>query len=286
MSSFYDPQGRGFPDAFTTIDRAQVAMLRDLASADARLILKGGMAMRVVVGSMRLTKDVDFDRAAEVSTNAVRASVRKALTYGAQSARLLGAQVDELKVTPTTVRMRLVGIASGTPVKFVVEVSGRSAPAHGSYTRVTVTPPPRYGIAPFVVAAYTHDMLAATKVAAIMSRWAAPKANTAVQSTEDSPVPLNRNVPRDIYDLHDLAASTPEQLLGDLFGRDVLQRWKNEVLSKVVGITFDQARDELLPYLPPDLRAFITPEAWEEMALAVAGRVEQWLTGALKRPLE
>jgi len=54
----------------------------------------------------------------------------------------------------------------------------------------------------------------------------------------------------------------------------------------VVGITFDQARDELLPYLPPDLRAFITPEAWEEMALAVAGRVEQWLTGALKRPLE
>jgi len=36
-------------------------MLRDLASADARLILKGGMAMRVVVGSMRLTKDVDFD---------------------------------------------------------------------------------------------------------------------------------------------------------------------------------------------------------------------------------
>ena len=266
MSSFFDPQGRGFPDAFTTIDRAQIAMLRDLASADARLILKGGMAMRVVVGSMRLTKDVDFDRAAEVSTNAIRASVRKALTYGAQSARLLGAQVDELKVTPTTVRMRLAGTASGTPVKFVVEVSGRSAPAHGSYTRVTVTPPPRYGIAPFVVAAYTHDMLAATKVAAVMSP--------------------NRNVPRDIYDLHDLAASTPEQLLGDLFGRDVLQQWKSEVLAKVVGITFDQARDELLPYLPPDLRAFITPEAWEEMALAVAGRVEQWLTGALKRPLE
>ncbi len=266
MSSFYDPQVRGFPAAFTTIDRVQVAMLRDLASADARLILKGGMAMRVVVGSMRLTKDVDFDRAAEVSTNAVKASVRKALMAGAQSARLLGSKVDELKVTPTTVRMRLAGTASGTAVKFIVEVSGRSAPAHGSYTRVTVTPPPRYGIAPFVVAAYTHDMLAATKVAAIMSP--------------------NRNVPRDIYDLHDLAASSPEQLLGDLFGRDILEQWTNEVLSKVVGITFDQTRDELLPYLPPDLRTSITPAAWEEMALAVAGRVEQWLTGCLNRSLE
>ena len=266
MSAFYDPQDRGFHEAFTTIDRAQIAMLRDLASADARLILKGGMAMRVVVGSMRLTKDVDFDRAAEASTNAVRASVRKALMYGAQSARLLGSQVDELKVTPTTVRMRLVGSASGTPVKFVVEVSGRSAPPDGSYTRVTVTPPPRYAIAPFVVAAYTHDMMAATKVAAIMSP--------------------NRNVPRDLYDLHDLAASAPEQLLAGLFGRDILKQWANEALSKVVGITFDQANDELLPYLPPDLRVFITPTAWEEMTLAVAGRVEHWLTGALNRPLE
>ncbi len=33
-------------------------MLRDLASADARIILKGGVAMRVVVGSMRLTKHI------------------------------------------------------------------------------------------------------------------------------------------------------------------------------------------------------------------------------------
>ena len=115
-------------------------------------------------------------------------------------ARLLGPQVDELKVTPTTVRMRLAGTASGTPVKFMVEVSGRSAPVEGSHARVTVVPPARYGIAPFAVAAYTHDMLAATKVAAIMSP--------------------NRNVPRDTYDLHELAACTPEQLLGDLFERE------------------------------------------------------------------
>ena len=264
MSSIYDPQSRGFPEAFAAIDRAQIAMLRDLASADARLILRNGMAMRVVVGSMRLTKDVDFDRAADVSTNAVKASVRKALTRGAQSARLLGSQVDELKVTAITVRMRLAGTASGTPVKFVVEVSGRSIPPGGSHARVTVTPPPRYGIAPFVVAAYTHDMLAASKVAALMSP--------------------NRNVPRDLHDLHELAAATPDRLLGDLFEPEALRGWRDAALSKAVGITFDQAREELLPYLPPDVRESITPAAWEEMTLAVAGRVEQWLDGAAHRP--
>lgn len=266
MSSLYDPHSHGFPEAFSAIDRAQLAMLRGLASADARLVLKGGMAMRVVVGSMRLTKDVDFDRAAEVSTSTVKASVRKALRRAAQAARLLGAQVDELKVTPTTVRMRLAGTTSGTPVKFAVEVSGRAAPAEGSYTRVTVTSPARYGIAPFVVTAYTHDMLAATKLAAVMSP--------------------NRNVPRDIYDLHDLAAAVPQQWLGNLFRRDVLLRWADELLSKVCSISFDQARDELLPYLPSDLRASITKTEWESMTLAVASRAGEWLAGALQQAQE
>lgn len=266
MSSLYDPHTRGFPEAFSTIDRAQIAMLRSLASADAGLVLKGGMAMRIVVGSMRLTKDVDFDRAADASTSVVKASVRKALHQAAQSARLLGAQVDELKVTPTTVRMRLAGTTSGTPVKFVVEVSGRAAPAEGSYTRVTVTSPARYAIAPFVVTAYTHDMLAATKLAVVMSP--------------------NRNVPRDIYDLHDLTVAAPQQWLGNLFRRDVLRRWADELLFKVCSITFDQARDELLPYLPPDLRASITQAEWESMTLSVASRAGEWLAGALQQSQE
>jgi hypothetical protein len=36
-------------------------------------------------------------------------------------------------------------------------------------------------------------------------------------------------------------------------------------------------------YLPPDLRASLTPAAWEEMAMTVAGRIEQWLAGSLHR---
>jgi len=262
MSALYDPRDRGFSEAFYVTDRAQVAMLRELASVDARVVLKGGMAMRVMVGSMRLTKDIDMDRASDISTNALTASVRKALTYAAQSARLIGPEVHELKTTPTTVRMRLSGRTAMGLVRFVVEISGRVKLPEGCSERVTVTPPARYGIAPFAIAAYTHDMLAASKVAAIMSP--------------------TRNVPRDIYDLHDLASARPDALLGALFDHATLKHWKDEVHVKVSQIKFDQAKDELVPYLPPDSRVFLTPSTWDDMTLAVIDQVERWLGFALE----
>jgi len=257
MNAMYDPKDRGFPERFSLIDRAQVAMLRELASADARLVVKGGMAMRLVVGSLRLTKDVDFDRAADISTASVRASVRKALVYGAQSARLLGHQIDDLKMTETTVRMRLSGSLAGTPVKFVVEVSGRRKLSGDCHARITVTPPSRYGIAPFTMSAYTHEMLAASKIAAVMSP--------------------NRNVPRDVYDLNDLRSAQPQHLLQRHFEQQALADWKLACLAKMTAISFDQANTELLPYIPPDLRDALDRPAWEEMTLNVAEQVERWL---------
>ena len=149
MSTLYDPKDRGFSEALSAIDRCQIAMVRELAnSTDGRLILKGGMAMRVAVGSMRLTKEVDFDRADGVSTASVQSSVKRALQYAAQSAGLRGAEVDPGKSTETTVRMRLSGSVSGALVRFVVEVSGRNPVPKNCQARVQVTPPPRYGIAP------------------------------------------------------------------------------------------------------------------------------------------
>jgi hypothetical protein len=92
----YDPKNRGFPEAMSLIDRCQIAMLRELAiSTDGCLVLKGGMAMRVAVGSMRLTKDVDFDRAEGVSTASVQSIVKRALQYAAQSAGLRGSDVAQ-----------------------------------------------------------------------------------------------------------------------------------------------------------------------------------------------
>lgn len=194
MSILYDPKDRGFSPALSAIDRCQIAMLRELAnSTDGRLVLKGGMAMRVAVGSMRLTKDIDFDRADGVSTASVKSSVKKALQYAAQSTGLRGAEIDPGKSTETTVRMRLSGTFAAMPVRFVVEISGRNPVPRDCLARVQVAAPARYGIAPFVVNTYSHPMLAASKVMAVMSS--------------------NRNVPRDVYDLNDLLSTNPQSIL-------------------------------------------------------------------------
>lgn len=264
MSTLYDPKDRGFPEALTAIDRCQIAMLRELAnSTEGRLILKGGMAMRVAVGSMRLTRDVDFDRAEGVSTASVQSSVKKAMQYAAQSAGLRGAQVDPGKSTGTTVRMRLAGSVSGAQLRFVVEVSGRYPVPKDCQTRALVTPPARYGIAPFAITSYSHEMLAASKVLAVMS--------------------ANRNVPRDVYDLNDLLTVNPAPMLAARLRPAQLQEIRDQVLDKVCAIDFALAQQQLVPYIPPDQRDALTRQRWEEMTLNVAQTVQTWVSKALQQ---
>ncbi len=218
MSNLYDPKDRGFAEALSVIDRCQIAMLRELAiSTHGRLVLKGGLAMRVALGSMRLTKDVDFDRAEGVSTASVQSSVKKALQYAAQSTGIRGAEIDPGKSTETTVRMRLAGMVAGASVRFVVEVSGRNPVPREYQARVQVTPPSRYGIAPFVMTTYTHAMLAASKVMAVMS--------------------ANRNVPRDVYDLNDLGATHPEPLLAARMSHDGCKPSKTVCWTRCARLT-------------------------------------------------
>ncbi len=263
MSILYDPKDRGFSGGLSSIDRCQIAMVRELANAtDGRLILKGGMAMRVTVGSMRLTKDVDFDRADGVSTASVQSSVKRALQYAAQSAGLRSPEIDPGKSTETTVRMRLTGAVGGATVRFVVEVSGRNPVPRDCQSRVQVVPPARYGIAPFVMTTYSHAMLAASKVMAVMS--------------------ANRNVPRDVYDLNDLLTVNPISILHSRINPAELWDIKNTVLDKVSAIDFHQAQQELLPYIPPDQRDAISQARWEDMTLNVAQMIQKWVTSAIE----
>lgn len=264
MTILYDPKSQGFNESMSSIDRAQVAMLRELASlsTDGRLILKGGLAMRACVGSMRLTKDVDFDRSANMSTTAAKTGVRRALAAAAQSARILSSEIDILKETETTLRVRLSGQTSAGLIKFVVEVSGRNAASETESRRETVTPPPSYGIAPFSINTYTHEMLAASKVLAAMS--------------------ANRNVPRDIYDLNDLITTNPADILRARLAEEDLHEIGDSVLTKLSLITFAQAETELMPYIPPAQRAMLTQDAWDEMTLRVAERIQAWTVEALR----
>jgi hypothetical protein len=127
---------------------------------------------------------------------------------------------------------------------------------------VTVAPPPGYGIAPFFVAAYNADMLAAMKIAAVMSE--------------------RRHAPRDIYDLHDLigAGANPVPLLArqDV---DLLEHTRQTALAKLERIGFDLAREELLPYLPKSERDALTEDRWTACTLAVGESIEQWTAAAI-----
>lgn len=261
MSTIYSPKEKGFSEPLHIIDRCQVALLREIANLSGhRLVLKGGMAMRASFGSMRLTKDMDFDRDPEATTlSSVKGMIARGMKAAAEHSRLRQLAIDFPKATDVTLRARLVGeTTGGHAVRFEVEVSGRRFPGRSNRRMETVVPPSDYGMAPFPVHTYTHQMLAASKVLAVMSD--------------------NRNVPRDIYDLRDLilAQASPVDILRGLPPQAVT-RMRADIVNKLALITFDHAREELLPYLPPDTAAGIDQATWDAWTLDVAESVDGWL---------
>lgn len=268
MTAIYSPAEKGFSERLAVVDRAQVALLREITSAfgPRRMILKGGMAMRAVVGSMRLTKDIDFDRDPSLSLQSTKNLLRNALKAAGSNAGIRDIAAEITKETSTTVRARLVGrSAGGVELRFEVEVSGRAAELKREYIQVvTVSPPREYGMAPFVVTAYTVDMLAAMKIAAAMSE--------------------RRNAPRDIYDLNDLAGlgADPVELLAQQ-PTELLEDVQAQALAKLELITYDLAREELLPYLPTAERNALSEDRWIEMTIQVAQYIDDWAAGAIQR---
>ncbi len=265
MTTIYDPAESGFDERLGRIDRCQIALLREIAAAyGPRLTLKGGMAMRAVFGSMRLTRDIDFDRDPSVSLNSAKKAVPKALMRAATNAGMRRSSAEVTKSTGTTIRVRLVGhSSSGVELRFEVEVSGRGALAGAHRRAETVVPPPGYGMAPFTVETYSNEMLAAMKIGAAMA---------------DA-----RNVPRDLYDLADLAqaGANPASILASRPAA-VLAGIRERAFSKLDLVGYDRAREELLPYLPPTIRDALTEAAWVEKTLRVGEAIESWVADALR----
>lgn len=83
----------GFSDEAEARDRCQLRFLAHLMRQGAdRFVLKGGMAMRALYGSARLTKDIDFDCEDSVSAQSMKAQMPKALEQAALRSRLGGHQ--------------------------------------------------------------------------------------------------------------------------------------------------------------------------------------------------
>jgi predicted nucleotidyltransferase component of viral defense system len=255
----------GFSDEAEARDRCQMQFLAQLMrQGAARYILKGGIAMRALYGSARLTKDIDFDCEDSVSAASMKAKMPKALEHAARATGLINPAVVQTKKGDLSNKWRLDGsLAEGTRVTFDVEISRRGVPNDAYVTTLTIQPPYEYRITAFVVRVYTEVAMAAGKVNALLSE--------------------NRSVPRDVYDLYDLSrrGADPSGLWSAQLPREVLKRKGEMVWAKVDGIRFDQANAELLPYIPPDLRATIDEARWDEMRTEVAEQVVKWLDVAI-----
>src|SRR5882757_9321827 len=84
----------GFSPEAEFRDRTQMQFIALLVRQGAsRLILKGGMAMRALYGSTRLTKDVDFDCEDNVSQQSMHTHMNRALLQAARLAGLTAAEV-------------------------------------------------------------------------------------------------------------------------------------------------------------------------------------------------
>jgi len=265
MAALYSPREHGFDARLTLVDRCQVALLRELGAQHGdRLILKGGMAMRAVFGSMRLTKDIDFDRDVSISQPSLENGLVRSLVKAARLSMLQDPKAEITKSTSTTVRARLVGLtADGVSARFEIEVSGRGAAPVCFQRHELVVPPREYGMAPFSVCTYTSEVLAAMKIHAALS--------------------VQRNAPRDLYDLRDLVRSgvAPIQILSRQ-PEDVLQDFSSRCLGKLECLSYQLACDELLPFLPLNEREALTEDAWLEQTLTVASAIEAWCEQAIE----
>ncbi|MGH8134076.1 MAG: nucleotidyl transferase AbiEii/AbiGii toxin family protein [Steroidobacteraceae bacterium] len=261
------PQSLGFSPEAQVRDRSQMAFLSSLMRLGAdRYILKGGMAMRALYGSARLTKDVDFDCDDSVSDRSLATRIPNALEQAARSTGIVEQKIDRTKSGERASRWRLVGrTRDSIAVTWEVELSRRGVPDARYVETRSIQPPYEYTIAPFVARVYSETALAAGKVNALLS--------------------TNRSVPRDVYDLADLVrrGASPVALWIEHLSRENLERKRDAVLPKVTLIDFTLANAELLPYLARDIRATIDEKRWGDMQLEVAAGVGRWFEDAIPK---
>jgi predicted nucleotidyltransferase component of viral defense system len=259
----------GFSPEAEFRDRTQMQFIALLVRQGAsRLVLKGGLAMRALYGSTRLTKDVDFDCEDNVSQQSLQSHMHKALTQAARLAGLAGAEISRTKHGERSIRWRIVGVAAGD-VKIVweVEISRRGVPPPEFIETKPFETPVAYRISPFNVRVYAPAAMAGGKVNALLSE--------------------NRSVPRDVYDLSELIrqGADPTELWVHRVPREVLERKRPVIMAKIEIIDFAMAAAELLPYIAPEKRQSIDEPRWDEIRLEVAHHVERWMDAAIAKRL-
>jgi predicted nucleotidyltransferase component of viral defense system len=230
------------------------------------LVLKGGLAMRAVLGSTRYTTDIDLDAVTDAPVGRIQGIVRRSIDRVLKQQGLLeDPQVSEPKQTETTLRWKVNGRAPGTtrPISLTVEVSRREWAAPFRTKQLELSKEFAGGAARGRVLVLDAQALAVCKVMALTD----PR----------------RDAPRDLFDLSVLLETEledPAVLLAHQ-SRERVEQALSELWGKIELMGYERFKTDVAPYLPPELAAAVTQERYEELQVNVGTHVEQWLETAL-----
>jgi predicted nucleotidyltransferase component of viral defense system len=258
----------GFGDDQIAREILQAQLLSALFQNRARkeLILKGGLAMRHVYRSHRMTKGLDLSAAAGATIETMKATVSRALVQtvalAARTGILDDAKISAPKQTETTQRWKLNGRIAGSDslVQLTVEVSRRGTPPDALVDSVPVEP--IYGAPAAVVHVFKPIAMAAGKVAALTD----PK----------------RDAPRDVWDLDlliEMRVEPPIDLLSKM-GKRTIDEALATLWPKLDAMDFSHVIAELRAFLPRPLMNALTEDEWTMMRTRVGDEVESWLKAA------
>lgn len=232
---------------------------RRVGHAAERMVLKGGVAMRVAHESFRHTKDVDLDADHDLSLASVQQVVRRAIKEATGGGWIENVFVSEPKQTGTTARWKIQGTLPSSQVvlHLTVEVSFRHTLQEGEVRRVALRQE-RGGTVDIPV--YTDEVLLLNKASALLSP--------------------HRDAPRDVVDLFILfqggVSVTPQALkehLGSERSSDELVR---ELWAKLESMDEARFQAEVLPNWDPD--PSVSWADWSSMRLCVGEHLEALLS--------
>jgi hypothetical protein len=220
-----------------------------------RYVLKGGANLRYFFNSVRYSEDIDLDLVNGTPWS-LESKVDGVLKSGAMQALLRAAGLTvgtftKPKQTDTTRRWKIAIEVAGRsePVRTKVEFSSRNGDDRRRLEQVPGRIVEPYAMRPPTIQHYVGDAPTEQKVRALAGR--------------------NETQARDVFDLDLLLRNKP--LPAGAMNAELL----GKAADIAMGLPFDAFRDQVLPFLEPEVVAlYETEAAWEQMQTFVAERLE------------
>ncbi len=245
------------------VERFHLVFLKHFANtiSPGTICLKGGVNLRLYYGSPRLSEDMDFD-ARIVAKETLKKNVNN--TLAAQpliaelsAARLSLGEISALKQTETSQRWKFEVLHGNERVATRLEFSRRKK--EDPFDDHGIEPPAgavlgAYQLAPFLFPHYHPSAAYRQKINALATRRHAQA--------------------RDVFDLQLLSpnAAAAKQAPPALI---------RQALEQLASTTLSMFRDQVVPFLPPDLAAhYTTAETWNRMKEQVRSDLSSALPAA------